>query len=278
MAQPASRQELRDYCLRQLGAPVLEINLDDDQIDDAIDDALQYFRERHFNGAEKMYLKHEFTDDDVTRFTSANETVTTAAPDAATWENRKNYLEIPEHVFGISKVYGISSNFVRNSLFGLNNQYYLMDLFSYTSGTGLAFGGVDMVNYYMVKQHFETIDMIINTGSLVQFRFNTRQDRLYIDIDPNRVTKDQWLLIECYRALDPSTFTEVFNDLFVKKYATALMKRSWGQNLIKFNGVTLPGGVSMNGRQLYEDALTEIQALMEDSISTYELPPLDMIG
>ena len=278
MAQPASRQELRDYCLRQLGAPVLEINLDDDQIDDAIDDALQYFRERHFNGAEKMYLKHEFTDDDVTRFTTANETVTTSAPDAATWENRKNYLEIPEHVFGISKVYGISSNFVRNSLFGLNNQYYLMDLFSYTSGTGLAFGGVDMVNYYMVKQHFETIDMIINTGSLVQFRFNTRQDRLYIDIDPNRVTKDQWLLIECYRALDPSTFTEVFNDLFVKKYATALIKRSWGQNLIKFNGVTLPGGVSMNGRQLYEDALGEIAALMEDSISTYELPPLDMIG
>ena len=278
MAQPASRQELRDYCLRQLGAPVLEINLDYDQIDDAIDDALQYFRERHFNGAEKMYLKHEFTDDDVTRFTTANETVTTSAPDAATWENRKNYLEIPEHVFGISKVYGISSNFVRNSLFGLNNQYYLMDLFSYTSGTGLAFGGVDMVNYYMVKQHFETIDMIINTGSLVQFRFNTRQDRLYIDIDPNRVTKDQWLLIECYRALDPSTFTEVFNDLFVKKYATALMKRSWGQNLIKFNGVTLPGGVSMNGRQLYEDALGEIAALMEDSISTYELPPLDMIG
>ena len=278
MAQPASRQELRDYCLRQLGAPVLEINLDDDQIDDAIDDALQYFRERHFNGAEKMYLKHEFTDDDVTRFTTANETVTTAAPDAATWENRKNYLEIPEHVFGISKVYGISSNLVRNSLFGLNNQYYLMDLFSYTSGTGLAFGGVDMVNYYMVKQHFETIDMIINTGSLVQFRFNTRQDRLYIDIDPNRVTKDQWLLIECYRALDPSTFTEVFNDLFVKKYATALMKRSWGQNLIKFNGVTLPGGVSMNGRQLYDDALGEIAALMEDSISTYELPPLDMIG
>ena len=278
MAQPASRQELRDYCLRQLGAPVLEINLDDDQIDDAIDDALQNFRERHFNGAEKMYLKHEFTDDDVTRFTTANETVTTSAPDAATWENRKNYLEIPEHVFGISKVYGISSNFVRNSLFGLNNQYYLMDLFSYTSGTGLAFGGVDMVNYYMVKQHFETIDMIINTGSLVQFRFNTRQDRLYIDIDPNRVTKDQWLLIECYRALDPSTFTEVFNDLFVKKYATALMKRSWGQNLIKFNGVTLPGGVSMNGRQLYEDALGEIAALMEDSISTYELPPLDMIG
>ena len=153
-----------------------------------------------------------------------------------------------------------------------------MDLFSYTSGTGLAFGGVDMVNYYMVKQHFETIDMIINTGSLVGYRFNCRQDRLYIDIDPERVTEDQWLLIECYRALDPSTFTEVYNDQFVKKYATALIKRQWGQNLIKFNGVQLPGGVSMNGRQLYEDALNEIQALMDASSSTYELPPLDMIG
>ena len=153
-----------------------------------------------------------------------------------------------------------------------------MDLFSYTSGTGLAFGGVDMVNYYMVKQHFETIDMIINTGSLVGFRFNCRGNRLYIDIDPERVTKDQYLIIDCYRALDPSTYTEVFNDVFVKKYATALMKRSWGQNLIKFNGVTLPGGVSMNGRQLYDDAMGEIKALMDASLSTYELPPLDMIG
>lgn len=278
MAQPASRAQLRDYCLRQLGFPVLEINLDDDQIDDAIDDALQYYRERHYDGSERMYLKHKFTADDVTRFTTSNETVSTSAPDAATWENRNNFLEIPDHVFGISKVFGISSTFVRNSLFGLNNQYYLMDLFSYTSGTGLAFGGVDMVNYYMVKQHFETIDMIINTGALVEFRFNIRQDRLYVDIDPDRVTEDQWLLIECYRALDPNTFTQVYNDPFVKKYATALLKRQWGQNLIKFNGVQLPGGVSINGRELYQDALNEIEALMEASSSTYELPPLDMIG
>jgi len=278
VAQPSSRSDLRDYCLRQLGFPVLEINLDDDQIDDAIDDALQYYRERHYDGSERMYLKHQFTADDVTRFTSSDETETTAAPDATTWENRNNFLEIPDHVFGISKVFGISSAFVRNSLFGLNNQYYLMDLFSYTSGTGLAFGGVDMVNYYMVKSHFETIDMIINTGALVDFRFNIRQDRLYVDIDPDRVTEDQYLLIECYRALDPQDFTKVYNDPFVKKYATALMKRQWGQNLIKFNGVQLPGGVSMNGRELYQDALNEIQALMDASSSTYELPPLDMIG
>ena len=278
MAQPSSRSELRDYCLRQLGFPVLEINIDDDQIDDAVDDALQYYRERHYDGVERMYLKHVFTDDDITRFTSEDETISTSAPDAATWENRKNYLEVPDHIFGISKVYGISSNFVRNNMFGMSNQYYLMDLFSNASGTGLAFGGFDMVNYYMIKQHFENIDMIINTGSLIGYRFNCRQDRLYIDIDPKRVIKDEWVLIDCFRALDPETFTQVYNDPFIKKYATALIKRQWGQNLIKFNGIQLPGGVSMNGRQLYDDAEKEIAALMEKSSSTYELPPMDMIG
>ena len=278
MAAPSTKAEFKDYCLRQLGAPVLEINLDDDQIDDRIDDALQYFHERHYDGSEKMYLKHKFTEDDVTRFTTQNETASTTAPDATGWENRKNFLEIPEHVFGISRVYGISSSFVRNSLFGLNNQYYLMDLFSYTSGTGLAFGGVDMVNYYMVKQHFETIDMIINTGSLVGYRFNIRADRLYIDIDPDRIVKDQFLIIDCHRALDPAEYTQVWDDFFLKKYATALLKKQWGQNLIKFNGVQLPGGVSINGMQIYKEACEEIDELMEKSISTFELPPMDMIG
>ena len=278
MAAPSTKAEFKDYCLRQLGAPVLEINLDDDQIDDRIDDALQYFHERHYDGSEKMYLKHKFTEDDVTRFTTQNETASTTAPDATGWENRKNFLEIPEHVFGISRVYGISSSFVRNSLFGLNNQYYLMDLFSYTSGTGLAFGGVDMVNYYMVKQHFETIDMIINTGSLVSYRFNTRADRLYIDIDPDRIVKDQFLIIDCMRALDPAEYTQVWDDFFLKKYATALLKKQWGQNLIKFNGVQLPGGVSINGMQIYKEACEEIDELMEKSISTFELAPMDMIG
>ena len=278
MAAPSTKAEFKDYCLRQLGAPVLEINLDDDQIDDRIDDALQYFHERHYDGSEKMYLKHKFTADDVTRFTTQNETASTTAPDATGWENRKNFLEIPEHVFGISRVYGISSSFVRNSLFGLNNQYYLMDLFSYTSGTGLAFGGVDMVNYYMVKQHFETIDMIINTGSLVGYRLNTRADRLYIDIDPDRIVKDQMLIIDCMRALDPAEYTQVWDDFFLKKYATALLKKQWGQNLIKFNGVQLPGGVSINGMQIYKEACEEIDELMEKSISTFELPPMDMIG
>jgi hypothetical protein len=276
MAEPSSRQELKDYCLRRLGHPVLEINVDDDQLDDLIDDAFQYYRERHFDGVEQMYLKHEITADDVTRFDSADETSSTPAPDASTWLTRKNFIEIPEHIVGISKVMGISSNFARNNLFGMNNQYFLMDIFSFSSG--FAFGNFDMSNYYMLKQYFETLDMIVQTGSLVQFRFNQRSDRLYLDIDKARMIEGNYLLIDCQRYLNPETFTQVYNDSFVKQYLTALIKRQWGQNLIKFNNVQLPGGVSLNGRQLFEDAQKEIDALMAKSSSYYELPPMDMIG
>jgi len=276
MAEPSSRQELKDYCLRRLGHPVLEINVDDDQLDDLIDDAFQYYRERHFDGVEQMYLKHEITAEDVTRFDSADESSSTPAPDASTWLTRKNFIEIPEHIVGISKVMGISSNFARNNLFGMNNQYFLMDIFSFSSG--FAFGNFDMSNYYMLKQYFETLDMIVQTGSLVQYRFNQRSDRLYLDIDKARMIEGNYLLIDCQRYLNPETFTQVYNDSFVKQYLTALIKRQWGQNLIKFNNVQLPGGVSLNGRQLFEDAQKEIDALMEKSSSYYELPPMDMIG
>ena len=130
----------------------------------------------------------------------------------------------------------------------------------------------------MVKQWMETIDMVLNNGSFVQYRFNQRQDRLYLDVGKDMLDEDVFVIIDCYRALDPETFTQVYNDPFVKKYTTALIKRQWGQNLIKFNGIQLPGGVSMNGRQLYDDAEKEIALLMEKSSSTYELPPMDMIG
>jgi hypothetical protein len=135
-----------------------------------------------------------------------------------------------------------------------------------------------MLNYFMVKQWMETIDMVLNNGSFVQFRFNQRQDRLYLDVGKDMLDEDVFVIIDCYRALDPETFTQVYNDPFVKKYTTALIKRQWGQNLIKFNGIQLPGGVSMNGRELYTDAVNEIAEMMAKSSSTFELPPLDMIG
>jgi hypothetical protein len=276
MAQPSTRQGLIDYCKRQLGAPVLQINIDDDQVSDIIDDTIQYYQEWHYDGVERMYLKHQITADDVTRFLSSNETNNTLAPDEATWENRNNFIEVPDHVIGVSKVFGVSSNWVRNDLFGLSNQYFLMDVFSFSSG--FAFGNFDMTNYFMIRQYFETLDMVVNTGALVEYRFNKRQDRLFIDIDVNRLTEGNYILIECHRALDPESFTQIYNDSFVKKYATALMKRQWGQNLIKYNAVQLPGGITLNGRQIYEDALAEIAQIEADMPTKYTLPPMDMIG
>ena len=267
MAKPASRTDLRDYCLRQLGFPVLEINVDDDQIEDAIDDALQYYRERHYDGVERMYLKHGFTAADETKF-ETSDTTTTINGDV--WEERNRYISIPPHVMGISKVFGLASNAIRNNLFGIEYQIFLNDLY--------AVGSLDMLNYYMVKQWMETIDMVLNNGSFVEFRFNQRQDRLYLDVGKDMLDEDVYVIIDCYRALDPETFTQVYNDPFVKKYTTALIKRQWGQNLIKFNGIQLPGGVSMNGRVLYTDAVNEIAEMMAKSSSTFELPPMDMIG
>jgi hypothetical protein len=276
MAQPSTRQGLIDYCKRQLGAPVLQINIDDAQVGDVIDDAIQYYQEWHYDGVERMYLKHQVTADDVERFLSSNEENSTTDPYGATWENRRNFIEVPDHVIGISKVFGVSSNWIRNDLFGLSNQYFLMDVFSFSSG--FAFGNFDMTNYYMIRQYFETLDMVVNTGALVEYRFNKRQDRLFIDIGTSRLTEGNYILIECHRALNPEEFTQVYNDSFVKKYATALMKRQWGQNLIKYNAVQLPGGITLNGRQIYEDALAEIAQLEADMPTKYTLPPMDMIG
>lgn len=276
MAKPSTRQELIDYAKRQLGAPVLQINIADEQVDDIIDTAIQFYQEWHYEGVEKMYLKHLVTADDVTRFKTSNEENSTLAPDEATWQNRNNFIEIPDHVIGISKVFGVSSSFVRNDMFGLSNQYFLMDVFSFSSG--FAFGNFDMTNYYMIRQYFETLDMVVNTGALVEYRFNKRQDRLFIDIDVNRLEEGNYILIDCYRALDPDTFTQIYNDPFVKRYATALMKRQWGANLIKYNNVQLPGGITLNGRQIWEDGNAEVMQLEADMPLKYTLPPMDMIG
>jgi hypothetical protein len=276
MATPTTKAELISYCERQLGAPVLQINMDDAQKDDIIDQALQYYHEYHYDGIEKMFLKHKFTESEVTRFNEGDASST--SPDGSEWESRNNYIEVPELVLGIQKVFGVSSNFLRNNLFGMSNQYYLMDLFSFSSGSAFSFGNFDLTNYYMIKQHFETIDMVINTGSLIQYRFNKRQDRLYLDIDKSRIREDQYLIIECYRYLDPTNFTQVFNDSFLKRYATALMKRQWGQNLIKYNNVQLPGGITLNGRQIWEDGDREVRELESRMMTDYSLPPLDIIG
>ena len=271
MAEPASRSQLKDYCLRKLGHPVLEINVDDDQIEDSIDDALQYYRMRHYDGVELAYMKHVFTADDETKFETQNTTTTLGtAPNTTVWEVRDRYLDLPADVVGVSKVWGLASNAIRNNLFGIEYQIFLNDLY--------AVGSLDFLNYYMVKQWMETMDMVLNNGSFVQFRFTMRQDRLYIDVGKDMLDADVHVIVECHRALDPDTYTQVYSDIFLKKYTTALIKRQWGQNLIKFNGIQLPGGVAINGREIFEDAQKEIAEIEEMSTTTYELPPFDMIG
>lgn len=268
MARPSSRQELIDYCLRKLGAPVLEINLDEEQIDDCIDDALQYYNERHYDGVERVFLKHYVSQDDVNRFKDSNTTSTTTNGD--TWQERNNYIEIPDHIIGVNRIFSFVSSTIRGDLFGIEYQMFLNDLY--------AFGSLDILNYYMTKSYLETLDMVLNTGSLIQLRFNKRQNRLYIDYEAKNLTKDRWVIIECYRAMDPEDFLKVYDDKFLKRYATALMKKQWGQNLIKFNNVQLPGGVSINGEQIYAEGVKEIEELETKMSSYYELPPLDMIG
>ena len=266
MASPNSRSTLITYCKRQLGEPVLQVNIDDEQVNNVIDDSIQFFQENCYNGMERCYLRHQLTAEDFARFNS----VETKTVGTSTWEEDNNYIVVPSHVVGISKVFGIVSNTIRSNLFGIEYQIFLNDLY--------AFGTIDILNYFMIKQYLETLDMVLNNGSFQQFRYTMRGDRLYLDIDEKFLKQDLYLLVEAHRLLDPTEVTEVYNDMFLKRYATAMMKKQWGMNLIKYNNVQLPGGITLNGRQIYEDALAEIEKMEGEVLSKYAIPPLDMIG
>ena len=281
MAKPASRTQLIDYCLRKLGAPVLEINLDDDQIDDLVDDAIQLFNERHFDGVERMYLKYELTQEDIDRGQAKNTEgvgiVTTTATSTnisgygtttSNWYETSNFLQVPDSVVGVEKIFKFDSSTISGGMFSIKYQLFLNDLYRFNS--------IELLQYSMTKSYLEDIDFLLTTDK--QIRFNKRQDRLYLDIDWGSETVDTFIVLDCYRALDPTNFAGVYNDFFVKKYLTALIKRQWGQNLIKFQGVKLPGGIELNGRQLFDDAEKDLEAIESKMALEYELPPLDLIG
>ena len=279
MAQPASRSDLINYCKRQLGAPVLEINIADEQVDDLVDDALQYFHERHFDGVVQTYLKYKITQDDIDRgrgrggsnpigivTTTATSTVGIAA--TFSYEENSNFIQVPPSVIGINKIFRFDNSTISGGMFSLKYQLFLNDLYFFNS--------LEMLSYTMTKTYLSDIDFLLNTEK--QIRFNQRQDRLYLDVDWGNVTLGEYIVLDCWRLLDPNDFTRVYNDSFLKKYLTALMKRQWGQNLIKFQGVKLPGGIELNGRQIYDDAEKDLEIIREQMSNTYELPPLDMIG
>jgi len=287
MAQPSTRQELIDYCLRQLGAPVLEINVADEQIQDLVDDAIQFFQERHFDGVAQVYLKYQITQEDVDRgkarppgapssntspgitSTSASTNIVGTATTFTYYEN-SNYLQIPPSIIGINKIfqYDDAQSVSTSNMFSLKYQMFLNDVYYW--------GSTDLLSYTMAMSYLETMNFLLNTHK--QIRFNQRQDRMYLDIDWTSLRVGEFIIIDCWRAMDPNDYSRVWNDSFLKPYLTALIKRQWGQNLIKFQGVKLPGGVEFNGRAIFDDGQRELDEIKQKMMSTYELPPLDLIG
>ena len=285
MAQPATRQELIDYGKRQLGAPVLEINVAEEQIEDALDDTIIFYQDRHMDGVEKMYLKHKITKDftdtiqatsapgretslGITTTTSSSVNITGIGATTFSFDETQNFIQIPDAVIGIEKVWKVDSRAIASNMFNITYQLFLNEIYYFSS--------MELLSYTQTKRYLEDIDFILHPDK--QIRFNRRQNRLYIDSDYSSMKTDDYLIIECYRVLDPNDYPKVYNDRWVKKYFTAKLKKQWGQNLIKFQGVKLPGGIELNGRQIYDDGVSEMQAIEDKMTTEFELPPLDFIG
>lgn len=241
MATVTTREQLKDYCLRRLGAPVIEINIDDDQIEDRIDDAFQFYRDYHYDAVEMVYLKYQITAQDIANL----------------------YVPIPDTVVGVSRILPFSNRSDGMNIFSIRYQILINDLYSLMS--------TNLIYYYQVKQELELINQVLVGTKPV--RFNRHMNRLYIDMDwTGDVNVGDYIIVECYRILDPDTYRDVYNDRFLKQYTTALFKRQWGENLKKFAGVQLPGGVTINADKIYEDALDEINKIEAEMQSRFELP------
>lgn len=238
-----SREQLKQYCLRNLGAPVLEINVDDDQLEDRIDEALDFFRLYHYDGIEKVYLKHQITETDITN----------------------KYIPMSPMVFGVSRVLPIAYGAANSkNLFDLQYQLRLNDLYDLTS--------TSIIYYTTVMQHLSLLDLMLNGH--IMWRFNRFQDRMYLDIDWNNDVKPgMYVIVECYRALDPNEYTRLWGEPWLKHYVTALFKKAWGTNLKKFSGMQLPGGVTIDGDKLYDEAVSEMKDLEDELMN--KAAPLD---
>ena len=272
MATPSTKATLKSYCLRALGYGVIDINVSDDQADDRLDEALQYFAQYHYDGIEKMYLKHLITSDEVTRARSDASTTATDTADSsitATWKEGKNFIPIPNSVVSVVQVFPFTDTGGGSNMFDIRYQLRLNDLFDFSS--------TSIIQYEMTMQNLDFLEHILVGETPI--RFNQHQNRLYIDMDwENDITADvDYLVIECYRKLDPTTYTEVYDDIYLKRYATALIKKQWGANLSKFKGVTMLGGVEMDGETLYTQAQEE-QNNLEEEIQHAFGPAQLMVG
>ena len=271
MAIPTSKATFKSYCLRALCFGVIDINVSDDQVDDRIDEALQYFAQYHYDGVEKMYLKYEITQDDIDRAASNDTTTATDTVDSsvtATFKEGKNFIPMPSSVVSVIQIFPFDDQ-TTNNMFDIRYQLRLNDLYDFSS--------TSIIHYQMTMKQLDFLSHILVGEKPI--RFNQHQNRLYLDMDfANDIDVGEFLIIECYRKIDPSTYADIFDDIYLKRYATALIKRQWGANLSKFQGVQLLGGVEMNGETIYTQAQEEIQKLEEEIQLSFETPIDYMVG
>jgi hypothetical protein len=247
MAVPTTRSEFKEYCLRKLGKPVIEINVDDDQVEDRIDESLKYYYDYHFDGSEKTYYKHQVTE--------LNKT--------------NKYIILPENIIGAVRIFPVGGMITGSrDLFNIQYQIALNDLYTLTS--------VSMVPYYMTMMHLNLIQEVLVGQQPI--RYNRHTNKLFIDMEWERIKAGEYLLVEAYEVIDPSTFTDAWGDRWLQEYCTAKLKYQWGTNLTKFSGLQLPGGVQFNGEKIMDDAKTQIDKLEDEMINSYSLPVMDMIG
>jgi len=246
MATITSRSEFKEYCLRKLGKPVIEINVDDDQVEDRIDEALKYYWDYHFDGTEKIFYKHQFTQEDI--------------------DNK--YITLPQNIIGAVNIFDIGDYIATNNIFNIRYQIALNDLYTLTYQS--------MVPYYMAFQQLQLLEQLLVGKQPIRYNRNT--NKLYVDVNWDKVTVGYYLVVEAYQIVDPTTYQDVWNDRWLQRYATALIKKQWGTNLTKFIGMQLPGGIQFNGEKIYNDAHDEIEKYEQEMISSYSLPIADMIG
>jgi len=246
-SKPASREELKQFCLRRLGAPLLEINIADEQLEDCIEIAFSYYYDYHYDATEKIYLAHQVTDEDKVN----------------------KYIQIPDEIIGVTSILDVGDSYSTNNLFNLRYQISLNDLYSFNTGP--------FAPYYMAFQNVALAEeLFVGKQSL---RFNRHINKLYIDMSwDTKVMAGEYIIIEGYKRIDPDTYTDMYNDRWLQRYCTAQIKKQWGENLKKFEGISMPGGITFNGQKIWDEALDELNQLETEMLSSYSLPVSDMVG
>ena len=259
MATPTTREELKQYALRKLGAPVIEINVDDSQLEDSIDDALQMFNEYHFDGVERVLFKYEVTADDITNGFIDTDSIGLTGP------NDYPQVENGTKLLSVTKVFQFDEGAAGTNMFSIRYQMALQDVY------GLRAMG-DMTNYYITQSYIQLLSDFLSPEK--QVRFTRVTNRLYLDMNwSETLDAGDFLVIDGYASLDPDTYSEIYNDILLKRYVTASFRKQWGMNLIKYQGLNLPGGVQFDGQALLSQGNEEMEKIEDTLQDKYELPP-----